>query len=216
MQVENLSQIIAMGTALVSIVTLILLFCRGRLRTPIRVAFLIIFTILGFVLFAPLFPLQLQMLLLDIADPAIRPLPFAFVGIGVFILITFGYGRVVCGYICPIGAIQELAYHTPGKKLELERTAIGALGDRRACFWRRPRAARDPRRQRGLHGPIYGRTVRRLPRAPRHGSLPLSPILSRALSLRRPPRTRGAPRALQTPAHRKLYRMRAMRTRMSH
>lgn len=33
-----------------------------------------------------------------------------------FIALTLVFGRVFCGYLCPIGAVQELAYRVPTRK----------------------------------------------------------------------------------------------------
>ena len=61
-----------------------------------------------------MFPYQLQMLVLGRGDGEM-----AVVGILLFIVLTFIFGRIFCGYLCPIGAVQELAYCVPSKKLKI-------------------------------------------------------------------------------------------------
>ncbi|RLF14741.1 MAG: hypothetical protein DRJ97_05705 [Thermoprotei archaeon] len=43
-----------------------------------------------------------------------------------FIILTLIFGRVFCGYLCPMGVAQELAYRVPTRKLAVKdrKTAL--------------------------------------------------------------------------------------------
>jgi len=45
----------------------------------------------------------------------------AIFGLLVFIILALVLGRLLCGYLCPIGALQELAYSIPGKKIAIKQ-----------------------------------------------------------------------------------------------
>jgi polyferredoxin len=109
------NQLIGVIFAAVSVCILAYLFKTGRFTRRIGYVFLIMATILGFLVFSPMFPVQLQILILgqQIAGvPAILPLILMIL----FVIITLVLGRPFCGYLCPIGAVQELAFTIPGKK----------------------------------------------------------------------------------------------------
>jgi len=74
---------------------------------------------MGFWVFAPMMPHQLQMLVLGKVGGRGSPLPMVFAGLLLFIVFTLVFGRLFCGFICPVRAIQELAYKTPAKKLRI-------------------------------------------------------------------------------------------------
>lgn len=51
----------------------------------------------------------------SIADPLLR---FPFYILGLFVLFGLLLGRIICGFLCPFGLVQELFYKIPGKKIK--------------------------------------------------------------------------------------------------
>lgn len=78
--------------------------------------FLVVSVLLGFLVFAPVFPYQFQLLVLRDAAALGSPLPMAIVGLLAFIVLTLVFGRIVCGQVCPAGAVQELMHLVPVAK----------------------------------------------------------------------------------------------------
>jgi polyferredoxin len=93
------------------------LWYRGRITRTIAVAVLIVSAVFGF-LFASVAPYQFQLLLLGDTKHLGGPLIFAVLILGLLLLLTFVFGRIFCGSICPLGALQELAYRAPVPKLK--------------------------------------------------------------------------------------------------
>ena len=109
------SQIIGIIFALVSTGILAYLFKAGKFTRKTGYIFLVLAMILGFLVFSPMFPVQIQALILGEQIAGV-PFMLPLIMFGVFILLTLALGRTFCGYLCPIGAAQELAYSLPGKK----------------------------------------------------------------------------------------------------
>ena len=81
---------------------------------------------MGFLFFAPMIPIQLQFILLGDVGSLGAPLSIALIGLVAFIIFTILFGRIFCGYLCPIGAIQELLYllPTPKKNITSKKYSI--------------------------------------------------------------------------------------------
>lgn len=113
-------RIIGLIFAIVSTIILAYLFRSGKFDRKIGYVFIIISVLIGFVLFSPMLPIQLQGFILgDSPDGA--PLLMAIFGLLIFIILALVLGRFLCGYLCPIGTIQELAYSIPVKKFKLDK-----------------------------------------------------------------------------------------------
>ncbi|NLX46841.1 MAG: 4Fe-4S binding protein [Euryarchaeota archaeon] len=93
------------------------LLCKGKLNKQLGWLVLILSSLMGFAFFAPLFPWQLQLLMMG-KIPAAN-LPMVLLVSTVVILSSLLVGRVFCGHICPPGALQELAYLAPWKKVKI-------------------------------------------------------------------------------------------------
>lgn len=93
------------------------LLYKGKLNKQLGWLILVISSLMGFAFFAPLFPWQLQLLMLG-KIPAAN-LPMVLLVSTVVILSSLLVGRVFCGHICPPGALQELAYLAPWKKVKI-------------------------------------------------------------------------------------------------
>ena len=126
MQTTN---IIGLVFAIISTIILAYLFKSGKFTRRTGYVFIMISILLGFILFAPMLPLQLQGFLLG-DSPDDVPLPIAIFGLLIFIILSLVVGRFLCGYLCPIGAIQELAYSIPTKKFKLDQHRKTLMGFR--------------------------------------------------------------------------------------
>jgi len=93
------------------------LLYKGKLNKELGWLILVISSLMGLAFFAPLFPWQLQLLMLGKLPQA--NLPLVVVVTSIVILSSLVVGRVFCGYVCPPGALQELAYLAPIKKVKL-------------------------------------------------------------------------------------------------
>jgi polyferredoxin len=93
------------------------LLYKGKLRKELGWVVLVISALLGFAYFAPMFPWQLQLLMLGKLPQA--NLPMVLLVVSMVILSSLLVGRVFCGYVCPPGALQELAYLAPIKKIKV-------------------------------------------------------------------------------------------------
>ncbi|MCK5396832.1 MAG: 4Fe-4S binding protein [Thermoplasmata archaeon] len=109
------NQLIGIIFAIVSIGILAYLFNAGKFTRKTGYIFLVLAVILGFLVFSPMFPVQIQTLILG-EEIAGVPFMLPLIMLVVVTLLAMTLGRVFCGYLCPIGAAQELAYSLPGKK----------------------------------------------------------------------------------------------------
>jgi len=116
MILESIPKMVGMIYAIIALFFLAYLFYKDRFNRKIGYLFLIISTLMGFLVFSPMFPIQLQLILLGEVGLLGAPLGIALVGLVLFILFTILFGRIFCGYLCPIGAIQELLYLLPTPK----------------------------------------------------------------------------------------------------
>ncbi len=97
----------------------LLLLKKGKMTGKVRIIMLMASTALGFLLFAPMLPIQLQALVLGDSASLGGPVMMIVIIFALFSVLTAVFGRVYCGYVCPIGTIQELAYEVPVKKLRI-------------------------------------------------------------------------------------------------
>jgi len=133
MVVEQIPGAVGFVYALVLIVVIAYLWSSGRWRQTIGVLILVATAALGFLIFSPVVPWQFQQLVLRDAAGLGAPLIVGVVGLSVLFLLTLVGGRVFCGYLCPVGAVQELAYHAPvPKTVPRGKTAFALV---RAAFF---------------------------------------------------------------------------------
>jgi ferredoxin-type protein NapH len=81
------------------------LWYRGKITRTIAVAVLLVSALFGF-LFASVAPYLFQLLLLGQLGAL---LAFTLIILGLLFLLTLVFGRIFCGSLCPLGALQELA-----------------------------------------------------------------------------------------------------------
>jgi len=124
MIVDNIPKMVGMIYALVSLFILVYLFHSDKFNRKIGYLFLIISTAMGFLVFAPMFPNQFQVLVLGNIKQLEAPVQIVLLGLILFIILTFIFGRIFCGYLCPIGALQEIVYVIPVKKLKIKNKTL--------------------------------------------------------------------------------------------
>jgi len=116
MVIESIPKAVGFIYGLLAFVALAWLWYSGRFTRRRALPFLIVSALLGFLVFAPVFPYQLQMVVLGNAAALGSPLPMAIGGLLLFIVLALVFGRIICGQICPAGAVQELMHLVPIKK----------------------------------------------------------------------------------------------------
>jgi len=99
--------------ALVMIGLLAYLWYSGRWRQKMGWLLLFVSAGLGFLIFSPVVPYQFQQLVLGDTQGLGAPLAVGAIGLFVLLLLSVVFGRFFCGYLCPVGAVQEIAYHAP-------------------------------------------------------------------------------------------------------
>ena len=87
---------------------------------------------MGF-LIGSLAPYQFQQLVLRDVQGLGGPLIVGVVALAIMFLLALVFGRFFCGYACPVGAVQEIAYHAPVPKVR-PRQKIAFMVVRGAFF----------------------------------------------------------------------------------
>ncbi len=113
MVIETIPPALGFGYALIVFFLLVWLWSIGKFTRKIGFIFLVISTALGFLLFSPVAPYQLQLLILMEFAALGVPVQMIFFGLCFFIGFTILFGRIFCGHICPIGTLQELLFLIP-------------------------------------------------------------------------------------------------------
>ncbi|PKL61084.1 MAG: 4Fe-4S ferredoxin [Methanomicrobiales archaeon HGW-Methanomicrobiales-2] len=116
MVVEAIPNSVGFIYAILAFAALAWLWYSGRFTRRRAVPFLVVSVLLGYLVFAPVFPYQLQLLVLRDTAALGAPLPMTLVGTLAFIVLALVFGRIICGQICPAGAVQEVMHLIPVKK----------------------------------------------------------------------------------------------------
>lgn len=116
MVVESIPKAAGFIYGIIAFAALAWLWYSGRFTRRRALPFLAASVFFGFLVFAPVFPYQFQLLVLRDAAALGSPLPMAIVGLLAFIALTLVFGRIICGQVCPAGAVQELMHLVPVKK----------------------------------------------------------------------------------------------------
>ena len=115
---SNITNLIGMIWAILSIASIFILIRKKRMNKWIGIGFLTISTILGFLIFSPMIPLQFQDLISSGPKGKGPMLILPIVGLLLIIVSSAFIGRIFCGFSCPIGAVQELLYRIPFPKIK--------------------------------------------------------------------------------------------------
>jgi ferredoxin-type protein NapH len=124
MVIDSIPKVAGMAYAIVASILIVVLLRRGKFSRRVGYLFLVFSVIFGFLVFAPMLPYQFQTLLLGNVKGLGAPIALAVVVLVAFVVLAFAFGRTFCGYVCPIGAVQELPYLLPLKKLEIRGKTI--------------------------------------------------------------------------------------------
>lgn len=124
MVIDSIPQVVGMAYAIIATLVIVILLRKDKFSRRKGYIFLIVSTLFGFLVFAPMLPLQLQTILMGNVKQIEAPLPLAIVVLVMFIVLAFAFGRSFCGHVCPIGTVQELIYLLPSKKLKIPNKAI--------------------------------------------------------------------------------------------
>ncbi len=115
----NTPQLIGIAYAILFILVGAFLWRTGRFSRTAKYLLLLVTVLIGFAFFSPMIPHNFQQLVLRSGGFVGFALMGAAIGMAIFFLLTFLFGRHFCGYLCPIGAVQELAYAVPSPKVRL-------------------------------------------------------------------------------------------------
>lgn len=128
MVLEQIPSAVGLIYALVLIIVIAYLWYSGRWRQKAGWLLLAVTAALGFLTFSPVMPWGLQQLVLRDAAGLGAPLVAGAAGLTVIFLLTLVAGRAFCGYLCPVGAVQEIAYHAPvPKTVPRQKTAFALV-----------------------------------------------------------------------------------------
>jgi len=127
-------EILPVVYAAAAILAVVFLTLKRRFELKHGLVILVVSTIMGLVFFAPMLPMKFQTMVAD--SDAVTPL--ILVGLTLFLVLSLVFGRFFCGYVCPIGAVQELMYNIEVKKKQgkkkpraikytLEKVKLGKL-----------------------------------------------------------------------------------------
>lgn len=108
--------------AVASLIVVTALYRKKKFNRKIAYGFTITSIVMGFLVFTPMLPWQMQLLILGTAKQI--PTPVAALVLVIFVVLTFIFSRAFCGYTCPIGSVQELLYHLPLKKFKINNRIV--------------------------------------------------------------------------------------------
>src|SRR5512136_668974 len=118
---EQIPKTIGFIYGFVLIFVLAYLWYSGRWRQKLGWLILVVSAALGFLIFTPVVPWQFQQLVLRDVQGLGGPLIAGVIGLTIVLLLTLVFGRFFCGYLCPVGAVQEIAWHAPVPKTRPRR-----------------------------------------------------------------------------------------------
>ncbi len=124
MVIESIPKIAGMAYAVVATILVIVLLRRRKFNKKIGYIFLAISTLFGFLIFAPMLPYQFQAVILGNVKQLGAPVALVIMVLVAFVVLAFIAGRAFCGYVCPIGTLQELLYNIPTKKFGIHNKSI--------------------------------------------------------------------------------------------
>jgi polyferredoxin len=122
--VSSIPQILGLFYVLIAFPVIAWLWYKGKMTRRIVFLFLGISACLGFLIFSPMVPYQIQQAIIGWGPGPGSPLPFVLGLLIIFMVLTFAAGRIFCAQLCPIGAVQELIYTDPKQKITAAQKRI--------------------------------------------------------------------------------------------
>ena len=116
MVITSIPQVTGLIYAVIAVPGIAFLWYKGKMTQRVAFIFLIMTVFLGFLIFSPMAPYQLQMAVIGGGPGPGTPLPMVIGLFVTFMVLTFVAGRIFCAQLCPIGAVQELIYTDPKQK----------------------------------------------------------------------------------------------------
>lgn len=120
MVIDSIPMVVGMAYAIIATLMIVVLLRRGKFNKRVGYVFLVVSTLFGFLVFAPMLPYQFQTIILGNTKQLGAPVALAVVVLVAFVVLAFVFGKAFCGYVCPIGTLQELVYHIPTKKARIK------------------------------------------------------------------------------------------------
>ena len=124
MMMQQLFRFTGFLYAILLLLIIAYLLYSGRWRQKAGWISLLITSCLGFLIFSPMVPNQFQQLVLRDVQGLGTALIIGAIGASLLIVLTIIFGRIFCGYLCPIGALQELVYLAPVRKIGLQQKRL--------------------------------------------------------------------------------------------
>ena len=116
MVIKFFSQTIGFIYCILALFVIIVLWKKGLMSRKIRSVFLFASVLSGFLFFSPVAPYQFQTVFLRNLSSHGSPAVFVVFGLLFIAIVSFVIGRIFCGNICPVGALQEIISAVPVKK----------------------------------------------------------------------------------------------------
>ncbi len=117
---ETMASVFAVVYLLAGTVLAAFVWKSGYMSRKIAVATVAISALFGFVILAPLMPLEFVGLVSIVTSG--QTMAPGIIGILVGIGLVLFVGRTFCGHLCPVGSVQELAWNVPGRKIDIKKT----------------------------------------------------------------------------------------------
>ena len=117
MVVETIPKMVGFIYALIMIFVIAYLWFAKKWNQKIGWLILVVSALMGFLVFAPVAPYQFQQIALGNAQEPGASLIAGVAGLLVILILSLLLGRFFCGYLCPVGSVQEIAYHARVPKI---------------------------------------------------------------------------------------------------
>jgi polyferredoxin len=125
--IETIPKVVGMAYAILATIAIVVLLRRKKFNKRIGLGFLVVSTLSGFLIFAPMLPYQFQAMIVGNTKQLGAPVALAVLVLVAFVVLLFVFGRIFCGYVCPIGTVQELLSRLPVRQIRIENKYLPIL-----------------------------------------------------------------------------------------